>query len=84
MAQVATLLLVMAALRQFGGSAGVDIGEEIGAVIDQGAEIQLKTFDEALGHLLFEFEDVLGGDQIHMVPKALGGKHRRVSGQEAG
>src|ERR1035441_10168832 len=49
LAQVAALLLVVPALRKFGRGTGIDVGEEIGAVIDQGAEIQLKPLDEALG-----------------------------------
>src|SRR5712692_9615635 len=49
--QVAALLFVMAALRQLGRGAGVDIGEEVGAVVNQGAEIELKSLDEPLGHL---------------------------------
>ena len=61
LAQVAALLLVVPALRQFGGGAGIDVGEEIGAVVDQGAEIELKPLDEALGDLFFEFEDMFGG-----------------------
>ena len=46
-------------------------GAEISAVVDQGAEIQLKPLDEALSDLSFAFEDVFGGDQIHMVPEVL-------------
>src|SRR6266700_2366850 len=61
LAQIAALLLVMTALRQFGGSAGVDVGEEIGAVVDQGAEIELKTLDEALGHLFFRIRGCARG-----------------------
>ena len=53
MAQIAALLLVMPALGQFGRGAGIDVGEEIGAVVEQGAEIQLKPLDEALGDLFF-------------------------------
>jgi len=82
--QVAALLFVMTSLRQFGGIPGVDVGEEIGAVVDQGVEIELKTLDEALGHLFFEFEDVLGADQIHVIPEVLGGKRSRIGRQEAG
>jgi len=31
----------------------------------------LKPLDEALGDLFFAFQDVIGGDQIHMVPEVL-------------
>jgi hypothetical protein len=61
LAQIAALLLIVPALRKFGGRAGIDVGEEIGAVVDQGAEIQLEPLDEALGDLFFAFEDVFGG-----------------------
>src|SRR5208283_144978 len=67
LAEVAALLFVVASLRELGGSAGVDVGEEIGAVVDQGVEIELESLDEALGQLLFASEDVLGGDPIHVV-----------------
>jgi hypothetical protein len=42
----------------------------------------LKPLDEALGDLFFAFEDVIGGDQIHMVPEALGGQRGRIGGQQ--
>ena len=71
LAQVAAFLFVMPSLRQFGGRAGVDVGEEIGAIVDQGAEIELKPLDETLRQLSFEFEDVLGTDHIHVVPEVL-------------
>ena len=60
--QIAALLLIVPALRQFGGISGVDVGEEIGAIVHQGAEIELKPLDEVLGDLLFTVEDVFGGD----------------------
>src|SRR2546422_1549824 len=72
----------MPALRKFGRGAGIDVGEEIGAVVDQSAEIQLKPLDEALGDLFFAFQDVFGGDPIHMVPEVLGGKRGRIGGQQ--
>ena len=71
LAQIAALLFIVPALRKFGRSAGIDEGEEIGAVVDQGAEIQLKALNEALGDLFLAFEDVFGSDQIHMVPEVL-------------
>ena len=40
-------------------------------VVDQGTEIKLKALDKALGDLFFAFEDMFGGDQIHMVPEVL-------------
>ena len=82
LAQIAALLLVMPALRKFGRGTGIDVGKEIGAVVDQGAEIQLKPLDEALGDLFLAFEDMIGGDQIHMVPEALGRQHGRIGGQQ--
>ena len=47
------LSLIVAALREFGRGAGMDVGEEIGAVVDQGAQIELKALDKALGDLFF-------------------------------
>jgi hypothetical protein len=61
LAQIAALLLIMPAPRKFGRGAGIDVGEEISAVVDQGAEIQLKPLDEALGDLFLAFEDMFGG-----------------------
>ena len=52
LAQIAALLLVVAALGQLCGSAGIDIGEEIGAVVNQGSEIELKSLDEPFGPVL--------------------------------
>ena len=42
----------------------------------------MKPLDEALGDLFFTFEDVIGGDQIHMVPEALGRQRGRIGGQQ--
>ena len=39
LAQIAALLLIMPTLGEFGRGAGVDVGEEVGAVVNQGAEI---------------------------------------------
>ena len=55
--QIIAFLLIMTALRKFSGSEGIDVGEEkcafnscaVGAVIDQGAEIDLEPLDVALG-----------------------------------
>jgi len=41
LAQVAPVLLVMAAGGQVGRRAGVDEGEEVGAIVDQGAQGQV-------------------------------------------
>ena len=38
----------MAALGQLGRGAGVDVGEEVGTVVNQSAEIELKSLDEPL------------------------------------
>src|SRR5712692_501247 len=82
--QVAALLFVMAALRQLGRGAGVDIGEEVGAVVNQCAEIELKSLDEPLGHLSLEFQDLVGGDEVHVVPEVLGGEQGGIDGDQAG
>jgi hypothetical protein len=82
--QVASLLFVMAALGQLGSSAGVDVGEEVGAVVDQSTEIELKPFDEPLGHLPLELEDLVGSDEIHVIPEILGGQQRGIDREQAG
>src|SRR5712692_9470338 len=82
--QVASLLFVMAALGQLGRGAGVDVGEEVGAVINQGAEIELKSLEEPLGHLPLELQDLVGGDEVHMVPEVLGGEQRGIDREQAG
>ena len=48
--QVASLLFVMAALGQLGRGAGVDVGEEVGAVVNQGTEIELKSSTSSASH----------------------------------
>ena len=52
--QVGTLLFVMPPRRQGGWVGGVDIGEEIGAIVDQGAQRQLEALDQALGQGVFD------------------------------
>src|SRR5437899_1708091 len=82
--QVASLLFVMAALGQLGRGAGVDVSKEVGAVVNQGAEIELKSLDEPLGHLALELQDLIGGDEVHVIPEVLGGEQRRIDRQQAG
>src|ERR1700682_1381850 len=40
--QIASLLLVMTALREFRRGACIDVGEEVGAIVNQSAEVQLE------------------------------------------
>lgn len=82
--QIGSLLFVMASLGQLGRGAGVDVGEEVGAVINQGAEIELKSLDEPLSHLPLELQDLVGGDEIHVVPEVLGGKQGGIDREQAG
>jgi len=82
--EVAALLLVVAALGQFGGCAGVDVGEEVSAVVDQSTQVELQALDQPPAHLLLEGGDVVGGDQVHRVPEVLRGEPGRVGGQQAG
>src|ERR1022692_1922359 len=82
--QVASLLFVMAALGQLGRGAGVDVGEEVGAVVNQGTEIELKSLDEPFGHLSLELQDLVGGDEVHVVPEVLGGEQRGIYWQQVG
>ncbi len=69
--EVAALLLVVAALGEFGRGAGVDVGEEIRAVVDQGAQVEVEALDQPLIHLLLKDGHVLGRDLVHMVPEVL-------------
>src|SRR5207247_3128127 len=57
--QIDAFLLVMAAGRQGGRSARVDIGEEVRPVINQGPQVELKVLEQALGELLLEGVSVL-------------------------
>src|SRR5260370_40721557 len=70
--QVASLLFVMAALGQLGRGAGVDVSKEVGAVVNQGAEIELKSLDEPLGHWALELQYLIGGGYGHCVSEVFG------------
>src|SRR5437867_3074481 len=59
LAQIGALLLVVAAGRQLSGVARVDVRKEIGAIVDQGAQGELKALDESLGQALFNGLDLL-------------------------
>ena len=83
LAEIATLLLIVAALRQLGRCAGVDVSEEVGAVVDQGAQVELQALDQPPTDLLLAGGDVIGGDQIHVVPEVLGREPSRVGRQQA-
>src|SRR2546422_1764098 len=82
--QVTALLFVMTALGQLGRGAGVDVGEEVGTVVNQSAEIELKSLDEPLSHLALELQDLVGGDEIHVIPEVLGGEQGGVDREQAG
>ena len=84
MPEVAALLLVVAALGEFRRGAGVDVGEEIRTVVDQGPQVEVETLDQPLIHLLLKGSHVLGGDLVHMVPEVLRGEPGRVGGEQAG
>ena len=84
LSQIAALLLVVAALGEFGWGAGVDVGEEICAVVDQGPQVELQALDQLLAHLLLKGSNVVGRDPVHMVPEVLRGKPGRVGRQQAG
>ena len=84
LAQVAAVLLVVAAGGQVGRGARVDKGEEIGAVIDQRAQRELQLLDEPLGEGLLDGLDVGFGDSLHVVPEGLAGELVGGGGQQAG
>jgi len=63
----------VAALRQFGRGARVDEGEEVGAVVGQGAERQLELRDQPLRQFAFDGLDVLLLDAVKVVPEGLAG-----------
>src|SRR5438046_10316310 len=77
--EVAALLLVVAALGEFGRGAGVDVGEEIRAVVDQGPQVEVEAIDPSLTHLLFKGGYVVGGDLLQMVHVVLGYMPGRVA-----
>src|SRR6266540_118478 len=64
----------MAAGRQGGRSARVNVGEEVRPVINQGAQIELKVLDQALGELLFDGLNVLFLHAVHVIPEGLAGE----------
>jgi hypothetical protein len=84
LAQVAAFLLVVAASRQGGAVGGVDVAEEIGAVINQGAQIDLKVLHEAVGQGLFDRLDVGFLDPIHVIPEGLAGEQVGGGRKQAG
>jgi hypothetical protein len=78
------LLLVVTAGGQSRGIAGVDIGEEVGPVVNQGAQIEFKIADEPLGELGFDGLDILLGNPVHVIPEGLAGELSGRSGEQAG
>src|SRR6266566_2138831 len=47
---------------EFRRGAGVDVGEEIRTVVDQGPQVEVETLDQPLIHLLLKGSHVLGGE----------------------
>ncbi len=84
LAQVAAFLFVMAAGGQGRWVGGVDVAEEVSAIIDQGAQVDLQVLNEAFGELSLDGENVLFFDSVHVVPKGLTGKLSGGGGQQAG
>ncbi len=72
LAQVAAFLLVVAAGGQGGRIAGVDIGEEIGAVIDERAQVELQIAHQAFGELVGGGGQQAGKDALAMPSGQLG------------
>ena len=70
LAQVAAVLLVVAAGGQLGRGAGIDEGEEVGAVIDQRAQGQAQLLDEPPGEGLLDGLDVGFGHRSMWFQKA--------------
>ena len=64
-------LLVVAALWELGLVAGVDEGEEVGAVVSEGAERQLEFGDKPLRQFAFGGDDLRFLDQVEVVPEGL-------------
>src|SRR6266540_8004 len=82
--QIDAFLFVMAAGRQGGRIARVNIGEEVRPVINQSAQIELKVLDQTLGELLFDGLNVLLLHAVHVIPEGLAGKLRGAGGEQAG
>jgi hypothetical protein len=77
-------LLIVAALRELGLVASIDIGEKVGAVVGNGLERQLKLGDKPLGQFALGGGDLRFLDQIEVIPERLAGKLTEVSGDESG
>src|SRR5437870_4409833 len=76
--QVDSLLFVMAPLRQFRRGARIQVSEEVGAIVDQSPEVELESLDQTLRHLALELEDLVAGNEIHVVPKVLRGEQSGI------
>ena len=83
LAQVAAVLLVVAAGRQAPGRARVDKSKEVGAIIHQQAQREVALPDEALGERLLDGLDVGLGHSLHVVPEGLAGELVSGSGEQA-
>lgn len=82
--QVAAMLLVVTAGRQPGRGAGIDKGEEVGAVIHQRAQGEVQLLHQPLRERLLDGLDVGLGDAFHVVPEGLAGELVGRGGQQAG
>ena len=53
---------------------GVDEGEEVGGVEEHLAQVDLEVADQGGDEVAFDGLDGVGGDTVHVVPKALAGE----------
>ena len=74
-AQGGAALLAVAALGEGGLVVeGVDEGEEVGGVEEHLAQVDLEVADQGGDEVAFDGLDGVGGDAVHVVPKALAGE----------
>ena len=63
---------------------GVDVGEEVGGVEEQAAEVQVEGARHAADEVAFDGGDGGGPDALEVFPEALGGELRGGQGEQAG
>ncbi len=74
-AQGGAALLAVAALGEGGLVVeGVDEGQEVGGVEEHLAQVDLEVADQGGDEVAFDGLDGVGGDAVHVVPKALAGE----------
>src|SRR5438105_2419185 len=83
LSQINAPRLVLAALGDLGRGTSIDVGEEVGGIVDQGGGIDAPVLDQHLRDLLLDRLEGWEREFSHVVEKALAAQLRGLGGEQS-